>query len=76
MERAIPFCQAFRTHTAIQEIVTAAFRAGTPMCPDDAVRALVLANPDCHAPMRELKAALVKAAVEAGVTVIEQPFAA
>ena len=76
MERPIAFCQAFRTQTAIQEIVTAAFRAGLPICPDDAVRALLSANPDCDAPKRELKAALVKAAVEAGVTVNEQPVAA
>ncbi|HWT30784.1 MAG TPA: hypothetical protein VN240_07125 [Propylenella sp.] len=75
MERATRFCQAFRTHAAIQETVTAAFRAGTPICPDEAVRALLSANPDCDTSKRELEAALAKAAVDAGVTVIEQPFA-
>jgi hypothetical protein len=73
---AVAFSQAFRTHAAIQELVSAAFRDGVPVFLEAAVAMLRSADPDTPLSQAELKHALAIAATDAGVTVVDWPAAA
>ncbi len=65
------FSCSFKANDAVQVIVSSAFHTGLPICPDVAAEALLAAFPECELSRFELTSAIIEAAFETGVTVVE-----